>query len=215
MTTNARKTDAQRLGNGKKAFNVKQVEKMVEDAGGSYTAGTGIVISNDEISVDAQTVAMKSELPDLNDYQEKLTAGDNITIIDALISAKAITEIPMNEWASLVEGTSSSYTIKENLIIMDMNYKSIEYVSKDVQYASNSDKVAFYGDMASVDYRGYGVAKPRLYEILTTEGNNYIAGPITFITGVKITNDMVNLCSDQFGGNVLYVKSSFKIFKVM
>ena len=80
MTTNARKTDAQRLGNGKKAFNVKQVEKMVETAAGGYTAGDGIVIADNTISVDGQTVAMKSELPDMSDYQEKLTAGNGIVI---------------------------------------------------------------------------------------------------------------------------------------
>lgn len=63
MVTTQMKTDAQRLGNGKKAFNVKQVEKMVEDAGGGteYTAGTGIVIADDTISVDEQIVAMKSD----------------------------------------------------------------------------------------------------------------------------------------------------------
>lgn len=43
--------------------------------GGSYTAGTGIDITNNEISVDTDTI------------QEKLTAGTNITIADNVISA--------------------------------------------------------------------------------------------------------------------------------
>lgn len=43
--------------------------------GGSYTAGTGIDISSNTISVDTQTI------------QEKLTAGTNITIADNVISA--------------------------------------------------------------------------------------------------------------------------------
>lgn len=78
MVTTQMKTDAQRLGNGKKAFNVKQVEKMVEDAGGGteYIAGDGISISaENEISVDTTTI------------QEKLTAGNGIAIDDNVISA--------------------------------------------------------------------------------------------------------------------------------
>lgn len=43
--------------------------------GGSYTAGTGIEIQDKEISVDTDTI------------QEKLTAGENITIADNVISA--------------------------------------------------------------------------------------------------------------------------------
>ena len=43
--------------------------------GTSYTAGTGIDITDDTISVDTETI------------QEKLTAGSNITISDNVISA--------------------------------------------------------------------------------------------------------------------------------
>lgn len=50
-------------------------------AGGvDYTAGTGIVIENNEISADTSVLATKTELPDMSDYQEKLTAGSGITI---------------------------------------------------------------------------------------------------------------------------------------
>ena len=69
------------------------------DGGGStYSAGQGINIVNDVISVDSDSVAMKSDLPseeevnfeelDLDDYQKKLTAGQNIEIdSDGVISA--------------------------------------------------------------------------------------------------------------------------------
>lgn len=64
MTTNARKTDAQRLGNGKKAFNVKQIEEKIEN-----------LPSAEEIE---QMLESK---------QDVLIAGDNITIVDNVISA--------------------------------------------------------------------------------------------------------------------------------
>ena len=66
--------------------------------GSTYTAGTGINITNDVISVDSDSVAMKSDLPseeevefeelDLDDYQKKLTEGTGISIdSDGVISA--------------------------------------------------------------------------------------------------------------------------------
>lgn len=54
---------------------------IAENGGGgggtSYTAGDGIEITNNKISVDTDTI------------QEKLTAGDNITILNNVISATA------------------------------------------------------------------------------------------------------------------------------
>ena len=66
--------------------------------GSTYSAGQGIDITNDVISVDSDSVAMKSDLPseeevdfeelDLDDYQKKLTAGQGIEIdSDGTISA--------------------------------------------------------------------------------------------------------------------------------
>ena len=52
--------------------------------GGSYTAGYGIDITSDEISVDDQVIATKQ---DLSGKQDTLTAGSNITISDDTISA--------------------------------------------------------------------------------------------------------------------------------
>lgn len=58
--------------------------------GTSYTAGTGITIEDDTISVDTETI------------QEKLTAGSNITISDGTISA-----------------TDTTYTAGTNITISD------------------------------------------------------------------------------------------------
>ena len=49
MVTEQMKTDAQRFGNGKKGYNIKQVAEMLENAGGGYTAGDGITISEDKV----------------------------------------------------------------------------------------------------------------------------------------------------------------------
>lgn len=105
MVTTQMKTDAQRLGNGKKAFNVKQVEKMLEDAGGSYTAGTGIDITDDEISVDTTTI------------QEKLTAGDGIAITDNVISAlgSGWEVVPVADRGNLFDANN---LISEDIIVL-------------------------------------------------------------------------------------------------
>lgn len=109
MVTTQMKTDAQRLGNGKKAFDVKQVEKMIESAGGSYTAGTGIDITDDEISVDTTTI------------QEKLTAGTGIDITNNVISAlggesEAFTEFVYNS----TERYSALYDLTNDVFLKDV-----------------------------------------------------------------------------------------------
>lgn len=58
--------------------------------GTDYTAGNGIDIQNDEISVDTSVVATKT---DLESKQDTLTAGDNISIVDNVISATAAPQV--------------------------------------------------------------------------------------------------------------------------
>lgn len=59
-------------------------------AGATYTAGNGIDITDDEISVDTSVVATKT---DLETKQDTLTAGDNISIVDNVISATAAPQV--------------------------------------------------------------------------------------------------------------------------
>ena len=54
--------------------------EMGAGGGHTYQPGTGIVIEDNTISIDQSTVAMKSDLPDMSGYQEKLTTGDGISI---------------------------------------------------------------------------------------------------------------------------------------
>lgn len=99
------------------------------------SAGTGIDITGNTISVDSTTVAMKSDLPDLTDYvtdtelstilqgyQEALTAGSNIQISNGTISATDTTytagtgldltgtEFSVDTTTIATKGDLSSYT---------------------------------------------------------------------------------------------------------
>lgn len=58
--------------------------------GVTYTAGSGIEIIDDEISVDTSVVATQT---DLESKQDTLTAGDNISIVDNVISATAAPQV--------------------------------------------------------------------------------------------------------------------------
>lgn len=58
--------------------------------GTTYTAGNGIDITDDEISIDTSVVATQT---DLESKQDTLTAGDNISIVDNVISATAAPQV--------------------------------------------------------------------------------------------------------------------------
>lgn len=58
--------------------------------GATYTAGSGIEIVDDEISIDTDVVATKA---DLEAKQDTLTAGSNISIVDNVISATAAPQV--------------------------------------------------------------------------------------------------------------------------
>ena len=67
--------------------------------GTSYTAGTGIDITNNTISVDTTTI------------QEKLTAGSNITISDNVISASGGSVTPVQNL-----GTSTTDVMSQDAV---------------------------------------------------------------------------------------------------
>ena len=118
MVTTQMKTDAQRLGNGKKAFNVKQVEKMIEQGGGGteYAAGTGIVIAEDEISIDEQIVALKSEIPSEWKIAPKDRWGDYLE--GTITNCKALKDI-------MFVGLSSGQTPFMNIFLKGMTFRNI------------------------------------------------------------------------------------------
>lgn len=55
---------------------IENIDK-IGGGGGSYTAGNGIEIENNQISVDTDVVATKSDLPDMSEYatESELTDG--------------------------------------------------------------------------------------------------------------------------------------------
>lgn len=81
--------------------------------GTSYTAGTGIDITDDTISVDTDTI------------QEKLTAGTNITISDNTISATDTTYTAGSNVSisdeNVISATNTTYTAGSNVSISDQN----------------------------------------------------------------------------------------------
>ena len=169
MVTTQMKTDAQRLGNGKKAFNVKQVEKMLEDAGGSYTAGTGIDITNDEISVDTTAI------------QEKLTAGDGIAITDNVISVNIQSGYHLVEgtdWSDyFIEDTDNSLIVKEDILL-------------EFQVSSGTEPICVYIPPLKLS-RSYSALKiPVLAQYLVTNpylGYVYVT-PSVYATGLISAN---------------------------
>ncbi len=75
-------------------------EWITASGGSTYTAGTGIDISNDKISIDSSVVALQSDIPDVSGFatttalnnglagkQNTLTAGSGISIQNDVISA--------------------------------------------------------------------------------------------------------------------------------
>lgn len=78
-----------------------------DDEDTQYTAGSGISITGDEISVDTSVVATQS---DLSSKQDTLTAGSNITIQNNVISASAAPQVQAN-WN---ESNSSSVSYIQN-----------------------------------------------------------------------------------------------------
>lgn len=56
-------SDLTKYAKGKRMVREDLIKKLKEGSGAEYTAGTGIVIEDNEISVDEEVVALKDELP--------------------------------------------------------------------------------------------------------------------------------------------------------
>ena len=88
-------------------------ERKSLGGGASYTAGEGIDIEDNTISVDTNTI------------QSKLTAGDNITISDDTIAATdttytAGTNVSISD-TNVISATDTTYTAGTNVSISDAN----------------------------------------------------------------------------------------------
>lgn len=120
-------------------------EKTVSGGGGaSYTAGSGIDITDDTISVDTDTI------------QEKLTAGDNITIVDNVISASGGGGGPT---VVQTTGTSTTDVMSQNattgMVFADPNAKHNIQIGDGATSSNGSVAIGNNAKMSSG--KNYGV----------------------------------------------------------
>lgn len=150
---------------------------------GTYTAGNGIDITNDVISVDSDSVAMKSDLPseeevefeelDLDDYQTKLTAGQGITIdSDGTISAEG-----KNYTAGTgIDITNDVISVDSDSVAMKSDLPSEEEVDFEELDLDDYQTKLTAGPGVSIDSDG----------VISAEGRTYTAG-----NGIDIDSDGV------------------------
>lgn len=149
-------------------------------SGTSYTAGTGIDITNDTISIDS-TVALKTDIPDTTDMATKtwvgqqgyLTSVPSSYATDAEVSAAiatAIASVPAQVQSNWTESASASPAYIQN--------KPTE-VSVDFCpiIAGSNITITASGDSAVISSTGGGGG-----------GSTYTAG-----TGIDITSDVISI----------------------
>lgn len=142
--------------------------------GGSYTAGNGINISDDTISVDTTVV------------QEKLTAGSNITIENNVISASGGTS------ASVVQSTGTSTT---DVMSQDATTKMVY-----PDFTNNSSAINLRGESGIDVSTGEGAITIGAASFARGVGSvtigrtarNYASGPygVTIGSGAKTDNTL-------------------------
>ena len=115
--------------NGVGPVYIENIDK-IGGGGGSYTAGNGIEIENNQISVDTDVVATKSDLPDMSEYatESELTAGlatkqDIISDLSAIRSgaqagSTSVQPAALNDYATtsaLTSGLSAKQDVIDDL----------------------------------------------------------------------------------------------------
>ena len=202
MVTTQMKTDAQRFGNGKKGFNVKQVEEMLENAGGSYTAGTGITISDDKaISIDETIVALKSEIPD---HEWKLF--DNTDWSELFGPATTTRMLALKDIKILLYRSSDvSYPFAEVYIPKGNNCRDIMFILNTSASTAISYTPGLYCILSDhVEHGTLSLFSQNSNYILKGYGNNLIRVEYSQNWGTSFTKRTTT----EFSGNsvLLYVR---------
>lgn len=104
--------------------------------GTTYTAGTGIDITEDVISVDTTSI------------QEKLTAGDNITISEGVISA-ADTTYTAGEGIDI---TSNEISVDNNTVALKQDLEDLAPALEEFIYNANGQTLGIDGFFATIPF---------------------------------------------------------------
>lgn len=177
--------------------------------GATYTAGSGIEIVDDEISIDTDVVATKA---DLESKQDTLTAGSNISIVDNVISATAAPQVNADwnatsgvaeilnkptipvvpEMKELVAG--SNVTITENSNSVTISAAGSAQVNADWNATSgvaeilNKPTIPVIPAMKDlVAGSGVTITEGQDSVTISAAGTSYTAG-----TGIEILNDVIS-----------------------
>lgn len=177
--------------------------------GASYTAGSGIEIIDDEISVDTSVVATQT---DLESKQDTLTAGDNISIVDNVISATAAPQVNADwnatsgvaeilnkpiipvvpEMKELVAGTNVTITESANSVTISAagsaQVNSDWNATSGVAEILNKPTIPVIPAMKDlVAGSGVTITEGQDSVTISAAGTSYTAG-----TGIEILNDVIS-----------------------
>ena len=154
----------------------------MDGTAGSYTAGTGISIANDEISVDSTVVALKS---DLGDELPPIASGDAGKVLKVNAGETAV------EWANDASQTYTGGTgidITNNVISVDNTIATkSELFSGDYDDLTNKPDLSVYAESSDLAT----VATTGDYDDLTNKPT--IPAALSAGTGIDITSNVVSI----------------------
>lgn len=163
------------------------------DAGGgaSYTAGNGIDITNDEISVDDTVVALQSDIPDISNMVTTDTA-------QAISGTKTFNNVSVSNMLSLTRNSGAVLQLGTSLVLDNQTrYKTITAPMVDSTAGGTSG-----GAVLSVKTSGDGISS---FSTELSVGNNthasLILKSLSDISIIRGSNTYTNLDSGNISTN--------------
>lgn len=187
---------------GKRMVKENLIAQIGQGGGAEYTAGTGIDITEDVISVDTETVALKSDLPDTTNY---VTTNTVQTVTGKKTFEPESGETYKFDWGLTLKETNRGYETKYfyNEITNKVNGGYADFRINNVTVPANANgTVALTSDLpASVSGTNDGTNWTNLtigsdtYAIPQGGGSSYTAG-----TGIDITANAISVSSEVLSG---------------